>query len=279
LLNLQHVRRTFHIGQHHYDIGNSFYQLMLNYRMIYSCAYWKDAEDLEAAQEAKLDLACRKIGLESGMRVLDIGCGWAAKFAAERYGVEIYGVTVSEEQVKYARSICQGLPVIIEMKDYRVINGKFDRAYSLGMSEHVGYKNYPTFMEVVRKCLVDDGLFLLHSIGGNVSDSYGNPWVERYIFLNSMLPSIKQIGAAIEDRLILEDWQNFGPGYDRTLLAWHANFERNWPNLCSDYDERFYRIWRFYLLGFAGAFRTRHTQLWQIVLSPQGGSKRYDVPR
>ena len=281
LLNLQHVRRAFHIGQHHYDIGNNFYQAMLDRRMIYSCAYWKDASDLDTAQEAKLNLVCRKIGLKPGMRVLDIGCGWggAAKFAAERYGVEVYGVTVSKEQAKQAQSTCQGLPVTIELKDYREISGKFDRAYSIGMFEHVGYKNYRTYMEVVRKCLVDDGLCLLHTIGGNFSDSYGNPWVERYIFPNSMLPSITQIGTAIENRLVLEDWQNFGPDYDRTLLAWHDNFQRSWPFLRSHYDKRFYRMWRFYLLGFAGAFRARHIQLWQIVLSPQGWMKRYDAPR
>lgn len=281
LLNLQHVRRAFHVGQHHYDIGNDFYRAMLDRRMIYSCAYWKDATDLGAAQEAKLDLVCRKIGLEPGMRVLDIGCGWggAAKFAAERYGAEVYGVTVSKEQARHAQRVCQGLPVVIELKDYREIKGKFDRAYSLGMFEHVGYKNYRTYMEVVGKCLVGDGLCLLHTIGGNGSDSHGNPWVERYIFPNSMLPSVTQIGAAIDNRLVLEDWQNFGPDYDRTLLVWHENFERSWPFLHSRYDEQFYRMWRFYLLGFAGAFRARHIQLWQIVLSPRGRPKRYDAPR
>lgn len=281
LFNQQLVRYSCHIGRHHYDIGNNFYRVMLDQRMIYSCAYWKEATDLNGAQEAKLDLVYRKIGLEPGMRVLDIGCGWggAAKFAAERYGVEVYGITLSKEQAKYAQSICQGLPVVIELKDYREINGKFDRIYSIGMFEHVGYKNYRTYMEVVSKLLVEDGLCLLHTIGGNVSGNHGNPWVERYIFPNSMLPSIAQIGASIKNRLVLEDLQNFGPDYDRTLLAWYDNFEQSWPFLNSHYDERFYRMWRFYLLGFAGAFRARHIQLWQIVLSTHGRPKRYDAPR
>ena len=281
LFNLQHIKRTFHIGQHHYDIGNNFYQAMLDRRMIYSCAYWKDAKDLETAQEAKLDLVCRKIGLKPGMRVLDIGCGWggAAKFAAERYGVEVYGITVSKEQACYAQQVCQGLPVVIELKDYREINEKFDRVFSIGMFEHVGSKNYLAYMDVISKCLADDGLSLLHTIGGNASRIYGCPWVEKYIFPNSMLPSITQIGAAIENRFVLEDWQNFGPDYDRTLLAWNDNFERNWPFLCSQYDERFCRMWRFYLLGFAGAFRARHIQLWQVILSPHGCMERYDAPR
>lgn len=281
LLNLQHIRRAFQIAHHHYDIGNNLYRAMLDKRMIYSCAYWKDATDLDAAQEAKLDLVCRKIGLEPGMRVLDIGCGWggAAKFAAERYGVEVYGITVSKEQAQYAQHICQGLPVIIELKDYREINGKFDRAYSIGMFEHVGYKNYHTYMKVINKCLVKDGLFLLHTIGGNVSNNHGNLWVNKYIFPNSMLPSVTQIGSAIENRLVLEDWQNFGPDYDRTLLSWNDNLEQNWLFVRSQYNERFCRMWRFYLLGFAGAFRARHIQLWQAILSPRGLMNRYDAPR
>ncbi|MBN2700460.1 MAG: cyclopropane fatty acyl phospholipid synthase [Methylothermaceae bacterium] len=281
LLNLQDVRRAFHIGRHHYDIGNELYRLMLDRHMIYSCGYWKNANDLDAAQEAKLDLVCRKLGLEPGMRVLDIGCGWggAAKFAAERYGVEVYGVTVSEEQAKYAREICRGLPVTIELKDYRTLSGRFDCAYSLGMFEHVGYRNYADYMEVIERCLPQDGLFLLHTIGCNASSYHGNPWVERYIFPNSMLPSIRQIGAAIEEKLILEDWQNFGPDYDRTLLAWHDNFDRGWASLRDHYGERFQRMWRFYLLSFAGAFRARYIQLWQIVLSRRGRPMRYDAPR
>ncbi len=281
LLNPQHITRAFYVGQHHYDIGNDFYRAMLDRRMIYSCGYWKDAVDLDASQEAKLDLICRKIGLQPGMRVLDIGCGWggAAKFAAERYGVEVCGVTVSKEQAKYARSVCEGLPVTIELKDYREIDGTFDRVYSIGMFEHVGYKNYRTYFQVVNNCLVKDGLFLLHTIGGNISDSNGNPWVERYIFPNSMLPSVTQIGKAVKDRFVIEDWQNFGPDYDRTLLAWNDRFERGRAFQHSQFDERFYRMWRFYLLGFAGAFRARHIQLWQIVLSTGDRIERYDAPR
>lgn len=281
LLNLQHIGRAFQIGQHHYDIGNNFYREMLDRRMIYSCGYWKEATDLDAAQEAKLDLIFRKLELEPGMRILDIGCGWggAAKFAAERYGVEVCGVTVSKEQANFARSACAGLPVTIELKDYRQIGGRFDRVYSIGMFEHVGYKNYRTYMNIVDRCLVANGLFLLHTIGGNCSDNHGNTWVERYIFPNSMLPSVQQIGSAIKNRLILEDWQNFGSDYDRTLLVWCDRFEKSWPRQRSAYDERFHRMWRYYLLSFAGAFRARHIQLWQIVLAKGGRLTRYDAPR
>ncbi|BCX89691.1 cyclopropane-fatty-acyl-phospholipid synthase [Methylomarinovum tepidoasis] len=281
LLNLQDRRRAFHVGEQHYDIGNDLYQAMLDRRLIYSCGYWKEADTLDAAQEAKLELICRKLDLQPGMRVLDIGCGWAgaARYMAERYGVEVHGVTVSRQQARYARDLCRDLPVTIELKDYREIRGHFDAGFSIGMFEHVGYKNYATYMEVVRRCLPPDGLFVLHTIGGNFTETHGNPWVTRYIFPNSMLPSIRQLGAAFEGRLIVEDWQNFGPDYDRTLMAWYVNFERAWPELRPRYGDRFYRMWRFYLLSFAGAFRARYLQLWQIVLSPQGRPRRYDAPR
>ncbi len=281
LFNLQNPRRAFKVGEQHYDLGEDLYQAMLDKRLIYSCAYWKEAKDLDAAQEAKLDLVARKLKLEPGMRVLDIGCGWggAAKFMAERYGVEVYGVTVSKRQAAYAQQLCQGLPVSIELKDYRQIQGKFDCGFSIGMFEHVGVKNYPAYFDVVVRCLPEDGLFVLHTIGANVSSHHGNPWVTRYIFPNSMLPSLAQLGKAMEGRCLVEDLQNFGPDYERTLLVWYSNFERAWPSLRERYGERFFRMWRFYLLSFAGAFRARHLQLWQLVLSPRGRAARYDAPR
>lgn len=271
LTNLQR-RRAFEVGERHYDIGNDLYEHMLDKRMIYSCGYWRTATDLDGAQEAKLDLVCRKIGLEPGMRVLDIGSGWGGflKFAAERYGIEGLGVTVSRRQIEYARQSCQGLPVTFELEDYHDLSGRFDRVVSIGMFEHVGYKNYRAYFEKARTLLEADGLMLLHSIGGNLSQTHGDPWSEKYIFPNGMLPSIKQIGAALEDVFVMEDWHNFGADYDATLMAWHANFEAAWPALKSAYSERFYRMWRYYLLSFAAVFRARHTQLWQLVLSPTG---------
>ncbi len=281
LFNLQNPARAYEVGKRHYDIGNDLYRLMLDRRMIYSCGYWHQAETLGEAQEAKLDLVCRKLNLEPGMRVLDIGCGWggAAKFAAEHYGVEVVGVTVSQEQERAAQTLCEGLPVEIQLRDYRDIKGVFDRVYSIGMFEHVGYKNYSTYMKVVSDCLKKDGLFLLHTIGSNSSYISGDPWVERYIFPNSMLPSPKQIASAVEGKFVIEDWHNFGPDYDKTLLHWWRNFETHWDSLKNTYDDRFYRMWRYYLLTFAGAFRARFNQLWQIVLSPKGTSFRYHPVR
>jgi len=272
LVNLQSRARSFRIGEVHYDIGNDLYAAMLGPTMAYSCGYWKDAVTLDAAQDAKLDLMCRKIGLQRGQRVLDIGCGWGsfARFAAERYGVSVVGVTVSNEQASLARERCHGLPIEIRLADYRTLDERFDHVVSVGMFEHVGVKNYRTFMAVVRRCLVDDGLFLLHTIGGNQSVHATDPWIGRYIFPNSMLPSIAQIGRAIEGLFVMEDWHNFSADYERTLLAWWKNFDAAWPRLRERYGERFYRMWRFYLLSCAGTFRARSNQLWQVVCSKHG---------
>jgi len=281
LINLQKPTRAFRIGRAHYDIGNDLFRHMLDERMIYSCGYWREATTLDEAQEAKLDLVCRKLALEPGMRVLDIGCGWGgtAKFAAERYGVTVLGITVSEQQAEYAQELCDGLDVEIRLQDYRDLSGEFDRVLSLGMFEHVGYKNYDGFMRLVRSHLMDDGLFLLHTIGGNRSVTKTNAWTERYIFPDSMLPSAKQICGAVEGKFVIEDWHSFGSDYDKTLMRWYENFQQHWPLLRERYDERFYRMWTYYLLSSAGGFRARKTQVWQLVLSPNGVTGEYRAPR
>ena len=281
LVNLQTRERAFEVGEQHYDVGNDLYRRMLGKRLIYSCGYWKAADNLDDAQEAKLDLACRKLGLEPGMRVLDIGCGWGetARFMAERYGVEVTGVTISREQARFGQALCEGLPVDIRLQDYRDVDERFDRIVSIGMFEHVGYKNYPVFMDVARRLLADDGLMLLHTIGGLRSAARTDPWIERYIFPNSMLPSARQISDATEGRFVTEDWHNFGADYDRTLMAWHDNFRQHWPELEARYGERFRRMWEFYLLSCAASFRARRNQLWQIVLSPRGIPGGYRAPR
>lgn len=281
LVNLQRPARAFQVGHHHYDIGNDLYRRMLDERMIYSCAYWKNATNLSEAQEAKLDMVCRKLHLQPGMRVLDIGCGWggAARYAAERYGVAVVGVTVSREQAAYAREWCQGWPVDIRLDDYRAINETFDRIFSIGMFEHVGYKNYRLFMQVVRRNLRPDGLFLLHTIGSNTTESTIDPWIDRYIFPNAVLPSKRQVCQALEGNFILEDWHNFGVDYDATLMAWFRNFASRWPEISAQYSERFYRMWKYYLLSCAGSFRARRTQVWQLVLSPAGVAGGYQALR
>lgn len=272
LINLQSKERAFQVGQHHYDLGDDLFAAMLDKRMLYSCGYWKNAKNLDQAQEHKLELICKKLYLKPGMKVLDIGCGWGglALYAAKNYGVSVVGVTVSKEQAAYAQKIAQGYPVEIRLQDYRDVHETFDRIVSVGMFEHVGYKNYDTFMRIACNLLADDGLMLLHTIGGNRSETCGDDWIEKYIFPNGMLPSISQIGAAIENRFVMEDWHNFSADYDKTLMAWHANFIKHWPELQSKYGDEFYRMWNYYLLSCAGMFRARCLQLWQIVLSKKG---------
>jgi len=278
--NLQSVGRAFQIGKQHYDIGNDLFEGMLDKRMVYSCGYWKNVNTLDEAQEQKLELICQKLELKPGMRLLDIGCGWGSllEYAAIRYGIEGVGVTVSGEQAKLARSRLKGLPIRIVVEDYRKITGKYDRIASVGMFEHVGFKNYKDFMGIVNNCLNPGGLFLLHSIAENSTDTHLDPWINKYIFPNGLLPSISQIGKASEGVFVMEDWQNFGPDYDKTLMAWSKNFKKVWPDIKDKYDERFYRMWEYYLLSCAGAFRARGVQLWQIVYSKDRYS-RYDAPR
>ncbi|MCK9173913.1 MAG: cyclopropane fatty acyl phospholipid synthase [Desulforhopalus sp.] len=280
IINMGSRSKAFDVGRKHYDIGNRIYRQMLDKLMIYSCGYWKNAADLNEAQENKLDLICRKLKLKPGMKLLDIGCGWGgtARYAAEKYGVSVEGVTVSEQQAKLAKELCEGLPVNIHLQDYRSITGVYDRIVSVGMMEHVGVKNYATYFKVAREHLTRDGLFLLHTIGSNTSKISLDPWIERYIFTNSMLPSGKQILNASEDRFIVENWHNFGADYDRTLLCWYGNFKAGWGDLKEYYDDTFYRMWEYYLLACAGCFRARKIQLWQIVFSPHGVPGGYVVP-
>ena len=264
--------KAYEIGEKHYDTGNDLFEKMLDKRMVYTCGYWRDAQDLDDAQEAKLDLVCRKIGLKPGMRVLDIGGGWGsfAKLAAEKYGVSVVNITVSKEQVVLANERCKGLNIENRLQDYRDVNEKFDAIVSLGMFEHVGPRYYQDYMEVVERCLKDDGLFLLHTIGRNETKGQPDAWISKYIFPNSALPSAVLLAQAIEGYFIMEDWHNFSADYDKTLISWYNNFEAHWDELKGKYSERFHRMWRYYLLSCAGGFRSRNIQLWQIVLSKKG---------
>lgn len=281
LMNRQKKERAFEVGVRHYDIGNDLYKIMLDRRMVYTCAYWPDANNLDQAQEAKLELVCNKLNPKPGQRILDIGCGWGsfAKYAAETRGVEVVGITVSEKQAELGRELCRGLPVELRLMDYRDLNESFDHIVSLGMIEHVGAKNYRNYMDIVSSCLSPGGVFLLQTIGSGVSVRNTDPWINRYIFPNSMLPSIRQLGAAAEGRLVMEDWQNFGTDYDKTLMAWYQNFQNGWNSLKTNYSDRFFKMWKYYLLMSAGSFRARKTQLWQILFSKTGLPKGYRPPR
>jgi cyclopropane-fatty-acyl-phospholipid synthase len=272
LLNLQSKAMSGASVEAHYDVGNELYTRMLDPRMVYTCAYWKDATDLTSAQEAKLDLVCRKVGLQPGMRVLDLGCGWGgfASWAAEKYGCTVLGVTLSKDQVSLGNELWKHLPVELRLCDYRDVTGTFDRVVSIGMMEHVGPKNHREMMQVIDRCLVDDGVALVHTIANNRSLRHGTPFIEKYIFPNAVAPSLAQIGRAVEGLFVVEDLHNIGPDYDPTLMAWWANFDRTYAEIANKYDRKFYRMWQFYLLAAAGASRSRDGQLYQLVLTKTG---------
>ncbi len=269
VFNLQTRKRAWIVGKEHYDLGNDLFSRMLDPFMQYSCGYWKAADNLVDAQHAKLKMICEKLQLEPGMTLLDIGCGWGglSEYAARHYGVSVTGVTISAEQQKMAQQRCEGLDVTILLEDYRALDDQFDRIVSVGMFEHVGPKNYAAYFEVVDRNLKPDGIFLLHTIGTNKTDNNVDPWINKYIFPNGCLPSVRQIATTSETRFVMEDWHNFGSDYDKTLMAWHDRFLATWPEIAGNYSERFKRMFTYYLNACAGAFRARDIQLWQIVFT------------
>jgi cyclopropane-fatty-acyl-phospholipid synthase len=282
ILNMQKKGgRSSKVIDAHYELGDDLYENMLGITMAYTCGYWKNATTLDEAQRAKFDLIAKKAGLKKGMRVLDLGCGWGgfAKHIAERYGVHVVAVNLSAKQADYARQICAGLPVEVRTQDYRDAEGTYDRIISIGLLEHVGKKNYRGFMELIHRCLKDDGLAIVHTIGRNTSAITSDLWISRYIFPHGHLPSVAQIGKAMEGLFVMEDWHNFSASYDATLMAWYANFEKNWEKIHSDYPDPFFKMWKYYLLSCAGAFRARDIQLWQVVLSKKGVPGGYDSVR
>lgn len=265
----------------HYDIGNEFYKIMLDPLMIYSCGYWQNADTLKESQENKLELICRKLKVQEGQRVLDIGCGWGgfAYYCAKKYKTQVTGITISKEQYKYAKECCKKLDVEIRMQDYRDVNEKYDRIVSIGMLEHVGFKNYGPYMDLVKRNLNDDGLCLLHFIGNNASEYTTDPWIHKYIFPEGVIPSIKQISEAMENKLILQDAHNFGPYYDQTLMAWYENFKNGWPEMQKLYPRPFFKMWEFYLCSAAASFRAKRLQLYQLVVTRKEFSTMYKAVR
>lgn len=282
ILNLQSRERSLKVAKEHYDLDTVLFEKTLDKNMQYTCGYWKEAKNLDDAQIAKMDLICQKLDPKPGITLLDVGSGWGqlANFAAEKYGVKATGITISKEQLKFCQENYSNKNLKFLLRDYRDMEGQFDRIVSVGMIEHVGHKNYQKFMEIVSSLLTDDGLFLLHTIGNNKSSTTGDPWLTKYIFPNGMLPSVKQLARATEGLFVMEDWHSFGSDYDKTLMAWMNNFDKNWPSLKKKYDDRFYRMWRYYLLMCAGTFRSRKViQLWQIVYSQNGVPGGYQSSR
>ncbi len=280
-LNPQSLRRAFVVGQRHYDIDPRVYAAMLDPQMVYSCGYWRQADDLNTAQEHKLRLICEKLQLEPGQTLLDIGCGWGslAAYAARNYGVNVMGITVSSRQASYIQESFGNLPIQVALCDYRkltqLVNKPFDRIASIGMFEHVGPRNHAQFHHTVNQLLHNDGLALLQTIGSDRTTHRTDAWIDTHIFPGGRLPSATQFCRGFESHFLLEDWENFGKDYDLTLMAWWHNFDAAWPELQQDIHHDFYRFWRYYLLSCAGFFRSRQGQLWQVVLSKKTRNQAY----
>ncbi len=280
LRNNQTKNRAAKNAKHHYNIGNDLYTRMLDQEMVYSCGYWARASTLAEAQLAKFDLICRKLDLKPGMRLLDIGSGWGGflRYAVKNYHVVGTGISPAENQIDLARQKSVGLHINFIQQDYRDLQGKFDRIVSIGMMEHVGPKNYRVFFEKCDDLLEVHGQMLHHTISSNLTKQVTDPFFERYIFPGGVLPSLAQIAKAAENLFVIEDVQNFGPDYDRTLMEWHKNISSTWHEI-PQYDERFKRMWNYYLLASAAGFRTGNLQLLQCVFQRNGQRPTYIASR
>ncbi len=280
LLNNQTKQKAASNAKHHYNIGNDLYARMLDPEMAYSCGYWAKAKTLPAAQIAKFDLIARKLALKPGMRVLDIGSGWGGflRYAVKRYRVEAVGISPADNQIKLAKQKSKGLGITFIQQDYRDLIGQFDRIVSVGMMEHVGPKNYKTFFAKCDELLAPGGMMLHHTITSNETKQRTDPFFDRYIFPGGVLPSLTQIASATEKKWIIEDVHNFGPDYDRTLMAWHKNINAKWKEIPA-YDERFRRMWNYYLLSSAAGFRAGHLNLLQNVMRRRDVRETYVTAR
>jgi cyclopropane-fatty-acyl-phospholipid synthase len=264
--------RSFEIGERHYDWGNDLFEIMLDKYIIYSCGYWQRANSLDAAQEDKLEIICRKLQLEPGQRLLDIGCGWGglARYAAEHYGVSVVGITVSRQQIELGARLSAGLPVELRYLDYRDIDEIFDRIVSVGMFEHVGRRHYRPFFQVCDRCLKPSGILLLHTVG-YLKEEPINAWYDKYIMPGVEFPTVANVIDSVGQNLVLEDFATWhGSHYDKTLMAWFERFNSGWNQLKQNYDETFYRMWKLYLQGCAGAFRAERMRVLQLVFSKGG---------
>jgi cyclopropane-fatty-acyl-phospholipid synthase len=267
---------------HHYDLGNDLYRLFLDEGLQYSCAYFlDDNETLEEAQRNKLRLIAAKLNLKPGLKILDIGSGWGelALYLASIEDVDVTGVTLSEEQHALsnarARERVLSERVRFHLYDYRELQGRFDRIVSIGMFEHVGVQHYPEFFAKTNALLSDDGVMLLHSIGHMSPPGTASPWLRKYIFPGAYSPALSEVFTAVEQAsLWVTDLEFLRLHYARTLQHWHERFQANRAKIAAMYDERFCRMWEFYLLSAQMMFLTGS----QLVFQMQLGRKRDAVP-
>lgn len=274
------LSRSRHNVHHHYDLGNDFYKLWLDERMVYTCAYYEHPDaTLAEAQLAKLDHVCRKLRLQPGQSVIEAGCGWGAlaMHMAEYYGVTVTAYNNSHEQVTYAReqAVSRGLSdrVTFVEDDYRNISGLFDAFVSVGMLEHVGLRNYRILGDIIERCLKPVGLGLIHSIGRS-NPRPPDPWIARYIFPGGHIPSLAQVSTIFEPRKFsVLDIENLRLHYARTCRSWLRNFEVEADTIRKMYSEEFVRMWRLYLAGSSAGFRSGTLQLYQVVFAPRGNNE------
>lgn len=276
LINAQRGKRSEKVASIHYNNDPVFFEMLLGSTMNYSCAYWRSAETLDEAQVHKMRLIGLKLDLGPDDRVLEIGCGWGglANYLSKTFGCSVVGITNSSSQARYATERFDSESCTFIHSDYRAFNprhgGGFTKVVSVGMFEHVGARNYPAFFELCRKAIEPTGLILVQSFGRTIKRDF-DPWTDRYIFPNSYLPTIDDIGKATGESLVMEDWHNFGADYDRTLMAWLDRFEAWAASEACDLPIKQVRMWRYYLATYAACFRVRNRiQLWQLVLSPRG---------
>jgi len=296
--NPQDDHGSLEVGTTHYDAGNDLFQKMLGESITYTCGYWQKSEQglwekaktLEEAQYHKLDMICKKLDLQKGDKVLDIGCGFGsfAKFAAENYGVKVVGITISKEQLAFAREYCEGLDVEFVFHDYLNPNkppelAEFDKVVSIGMFEHVGSKNYGNYFQFVDEHLKQGGISLLHTIGSDKESNLVEPWIATYIFPNSNLPTERQIRKARPGHFVEQDFHDFGQGnYDPTLKEWHKNLMAAWDGLSAGnekYNEEFRRMFEYYLNGSEALFKSGKGHLYQFVFSKGDLKTPYQIIR
>jgi cyclopropane-fatty-acyl-phospholipid synthase len=287
-LGLKKFQQANPVGQaqknvsHHYDIGNDFYRLFLDKGMQYSCAYFtSDTDTLEEAQQNKLRLIASKLNLKPGQRVLDIGSGWGdmALYLGRMENVNVLGVTLSREQCALANQKAANLGlsdrVRFELRDYRHVEEKFDRIVSVGMFEHVGVHHYDEFFAKVNDMLTPEGLMLLHSIGHMSPPGTASPWLRKYIFPGAYSPALSEVFTSVEkNSLWVTDLEFLRLHYAKTLAHWESRFQANRAKVAQMYDERFCRMWEFYLISAEMMFRTGS----QLVFHMQLAKKRDAVP-
>ena len=266
--NQQSKEKSLRVAVQHYSLGNDIFLSFLGSYHNYSCGYYLETDDLDEAQRLKLEKGCRLLDLRPGDRVLDVGGGWGefARYAATHHGCQVTSINIADEQIKFAKEYCKDASVEVRRCDYRDITGRFDKIMVMAMLTHVGYKNYRQFMEIMARCLEPGGMMLIESVGGHKSMKNCEPWINRYIFPGGVLPSLRQIDAAIAGLFSRKVLDEFGSSYVHTLRAWNRNFLQAWPAHQCRYDERVRLMFEYFFQTVAGAFRAGYLLHWHILL-------------